>query len=151
MSDWPQSLVLAGAGKMGGAMLKGWLAGGLPADGVTVIDPHPSDEMVAYAQERGLNLNPPEGATAPPQVLVLAIKPQMLESAADRLAPIAGAGHAGALGAGGQDDRQPALAPARGPRDRARHAQHAGGGRPGRGGGRGELRSRPRNAAGPSD
>ena len=46
--------------------------------------------MVAYARERGLRLNPPEGATAPPEVLVLAIKPQMLESAADRLAPIAG-------------------------------------------------------------
>ena len=28
MSDWPKSLVLAGAGKMGGAMLRGWLGGG---------------------------------------------------------------------------------------------------------------------------
>ncbi len=91
MSDWPQTLVLAGAGKMGGAMLKGWLAGGLPAAGVTVIDPHLSDEMAAFARERGLKVNPPEGATAPPQVLALAIKPQMLENAADRLAPIAGA------------------------------------------------------------
>jgi hypothetical protein len=30
MSAWPQTLVLIGAGKMGGAMLRGWLAGGLP-------------------------------------------------------------------------------------------------------------------------
>ena len=31
MSDWPQTLALAGAGKMGGAMLRGWLDGGLAA------------------------------------------------------------------------------------------------------------------------
>ena len=41
MSDWPQSLVLAGAGKMGGAMLRGWLAAGLAPAGVVVIDPLP--------------------------------------------------------------------------------------------------------------
>ena len=34
MTDWPQTLVLAGAGKMGGAMLRGWLGGGLPREGV---------------------------------------------------------------------------------------------------------------------
>ena len=125
MSDWPQSLVLAGAGKMGGAMLKGWLAGGLPADGVTVIDPHPSDEMVAYARERGLRLNPPEGATAPPEVLVLAIKPQMLESAADRLAPIAGADTLVLSVLAGKTIANLRSRLHRRPRDRARHAQHA--------------------------
>jgi pyrroline-5-carboxylate reductase len=90
MSNWPQSLVLVGAGKMGGAMLRGWLAGGLPPVGVALIDPAPSPEIVAFAAQHGLALNPAEGALAPPQVLVLAIKPQMLESAAPRLAPIAG-------------------------------------------------------------
>ena len=39
MSDWPKSLVLAGAGKMGGAMLRGWLGTGLAPAGVVVIDP----------------------------------------------------------------------------------------------------------------
>ena len=84
MSDWPQTLVLAGAGKMGGAMLKGWLAGGLPASGVTILEPAPSPELLAL----GVRVNPAE--VAPPQALVLAIKPQMLESAAPRLAAIAG-------------------------------------------------------------
>ena len=37
------TIVLAGAGKMGGAMLTGWLAGGLDAKRVVVIEPHPSD------------------------------------------------------------------------------------------------------------
>ena len=90
MSDWPQSLVLVGAGKMGGAMLRGWLAGGLPAGGVAILDPAPAPEMVDLAASRGLALNPAQGALAPPRVLVLAVKPQMLDSAASRLAPLAG-------------------------------------------------------------
>ena len=36
------TIVLAGAGKMGGAMLSGWLAQGLDARRVVVIEPHPS-------------------------------------------------------------------------------------------------------------
>jgi pyrroline-5-carboxylate reductase len=54
MSAWPQTLVLVGAGKMGGAMLRGWLAGGLPAAGVALIDPAPAPEMVALAASHGL-------------------------------------------------------------------------------------------------
>ena len=92
MSDWPQTLVLVGAGKMGGAMLRGWLAGGLPAAGVTLIDPHPAPDMVALAAQWGLSLNPAEGETAPPEALILAVKPQMLDSAAPRLATLAGPG-----------------------------------------------------------
>ncbi len=90
MSDWPNTLILAGAGKMGGAMLKGWLAGGLPAAGLSVIDPKPSADIQALAAEQGLRLNPPEGTLAAPEALVLAIKPQTLEAAAAKLAPLAG-------------------------------------------------------------
>ena len=91
MSSWPQTLVLVGAGKMGGAMLRGWLAGGLPAPGVTLIDPAPSPEIVALAAEHGLKLNP-SGDIAQPEAMILAVKPQMLDNAAPRLAPLAGAG-----------------------------------------------------------
>jgi pyrroline-5-carboxylate reductase len=90
MSVWPQSLVLVGAGKMGGAMLRGWLAGGLPTAGVALIDPAPSPDIVALAASHGLTLNPAEGALEPPEVLVLAVKPQMLDSAAPPLAALAG-------------------------------------------------------------
>ena len=41
--------MLAGAGKMGGAMLSGWLAQGLDANRVAVIEPYPSDEIKALA------------------------------------------------------------------------------------------------------
>ena len=38
-----RGIVLLGCGKMGGAMLSGWLARGLDPAAVHVIDPNPSD------------------------------------------------------------------------------------------------------------
>jgi len=90
MTVWPQSLALVGAGKMGGAMLKGWIAGGLAPSSVTLIDPSPSSEMIDFAAARGVAVNPPAGRIAP-EVLVLAIKPQMLDAAAPGIADLAGA------------------------------------------------------------
>jgi pyrroline-5-carboxylate reductase len=88
MTDWPRTLALAGAGKMGGAMLRGWLDGGLRAEGVSVIEPHPSRELIALQVERGFALNPP--APAAPEALVLAVKPQALAAAAPALRALAG-------------------------------------------------------------
>jgi pyrroline-5-carboxylate reductase len=88
LSNWPQTLVLAGAGKMGGAMLKGWLTGGLPAAGVAILEPTPSPEILALAAEYGLRVNPEEIAL--PEALILAIKPQMLDAAAEKLGRLAG-------------------------------------------------------------
>jgi pyrroline-5-carboxylate reductase len=81
-------LVLAGAGKMGGAMLTGWLAQGLDPRAVTVIDPQPAAEIAALTG-RGVKINPTGAAAA--EVLVLAVKPQMFKAAAPQLR-----GHAGA-------------------------------------------------------
>lgn len=86
----PRTLVLVGAGKMGGAMLKGWLAAGLDPQGVAVIDPHPAPEMAAAARDKGFRLNPEAQALGAPEVLVLATKPQMLDEAAAALRPLAG-------------------------------------------------------------
>ena len=47
MASWPASLVLAGAGKMGGALLRGWLDGGLDPAGVSIVDPHIGDECAS--------------------------------------------------------------------------------------------------------
>src|SRR3712207_1307187 len=83
ISHLPSSLILVGAGKMGGSMLEGWLKIGKRSEGVTVIDPRPSEEMTQFCREKGLALNP---ANPPPaDVLVLAIKPQMLDEAAPAL------------------------------------------------------------------
>ena len=48
-----RGLVLLGCGKMGSAMLEGWLERGLPPDSVWVTDPHPSDWLKA----QGVHLN----------------------------------------------------------------------------------------------
>ena len=54
MPIWPRSLVLVGAGKMGGAMLRGWLDGGLRRLTIVVIlEPAPLSETIAFAAEKG--------------------------------------------------------------------------------------------------
>ena len=45
-------LALVGAGKMGGAMLEGWLALGLDPNNVVVVEPQPSPEIVALSNRR---------------------------------------------------------------------------------------------------
>jgi pyrroline-5-carboxylate reductase len=85
MSSKPASLALVGAGKMGAALLGGWLGAGIAARMISVYEPHPSDELKQFAEQKGFALNPPP---APAQTIVLAIKPQMLEAAAPALAPL---------------------------------------------------------------
>jgi pyrroline-5-carboxylate reductase len=68
-------LVLLGCGKMGTALLTGWLEAGLPVGSVWVIEPNPSDWLV----ETGVHLN--EGLPEAPAVALLAVKPQMMGKA----------------------------------------------------------------------
>lgn len=89
MTPWPESLVLLGAGKMGGAMARGWLAGGLKPASLTVIDPQPSEDIVALAASTGIALNPPR--PAPPEAVVLAVKPQSLDAIATSMAALVNA------------------------------------------------------------
>lgn len=70
-----EGLVLLGCGKMGSALLAGWLAAGLPASSVWVIEPNPSD----WLQASGVNLN--QGLPPAPAVALLAVKPQMMGGA----------------------------------------------------------------------
>jgi len=84
-------IVLAGAGKMGGALLTGWLKAGLPANRVAAIEPHPSAEIAAFARQ-GLHLNPGPGAIGDVAALVVAVKPQMFAAAAPLLKPHVSAG-----------------------------------------------------------
>lgn len=83
-------LVLVGAGKMGGAMLAGWLDRGLAADGVVVVEPRPADEMTALCATRGVALVPaaPEGTLA--RVMIVAVKPQVLDTVLPGIAPLVG-------------------------------------------------------------
>ena len=82
-------IVLAGAGKMGGAMLSGWLAQGLDAKHVSVIEPHPSDDIRALAA-KGIRLNPSPKEIGAVATLVVALKPQMFREAGAMLKSFAG-------------------------------------------------------------
>ncbi len=73
-------LVLLGAGRMGTAMLKGWLAAGLNPGQVVVIEPAPSAETREVIDKHGLRLNPGLEQVRP-AALVVAVKPQVLEEA----------------------------------------------------------------------
>lgn len=74
----PKSLWLVGAGNMGGAMLRGWIDAGLSPGAVTVIDPG------SPAVPPGVRvLAAPEGPA--PEVIVLAVKPQLLDAVAPSL------------------------------------------------------------------
>lgn len=68
-------LVLLGCGKMGSALLAGWLQAGIPASAVWVIEPQPSD----WLRAAGVHLN--EGVPSGAAVAVLAVKPQMMGDA----------------------------------------------------------------------
>jgi pyrroline-5-carboxylate reductase len=74
------TVVLAGAGKMGGAMLSGWLAQGLDARRVVVIEPTPSDDIRALAAG-SVRLNPSPKDVSDIAALVVALKPQAFREA----------------------------------------------------------------------
>lgn len=68
-------LVLLGCGKMGSAMLAGWLADGLPPTSVWIRDPMPSD----WVKDQGVHLN--VDLPAAPAIVLVAVKPQMMADA----------------------------------------------------------------------
>ena len=80
------TILLVGAGKMGSAMLEGWLALGLDAKQVAVIEPQPAGEIAALAS-RGLRLNPSPGAAGEVAAVVVAVKPQVAPEVMPTLAP----------------------------------------------------------------
>src|SRR4029077_2904354 len=82
LQDITSTIVLAGAGKMGGAMLTGWLAQGLDPKRVVVIEPAPSAEISVLAA-KGVRLNPNGIGAA--DTLVVALKPQSFREAGSAL------------------------------------------------------------------
>jgi len=77
------TIMLIGCGKMGGAMLEGWLDQGVPKDAIRVIEAHE-----AHAQFLRDTYDVPVYATIPEvekgfpaELIVLAVKPQMMDAA----------------------------------------------------------------------
>jgi pyrroline-5-carboxylate reductase len=89
LRDVTGSLVLVGAGKMGGAMLEGWLRLGLDPARLAVIEPMPSPEVAELAG-RGLSLNPTANTVREPAAVVIAVKPQNAAEAVPWLASMVG-------------------------------------------------------------
>jgi len=89
LRDVAGSLVLVGAGKMGGALLEGWLRLGLDPARLAVIEPVPSAETKQLAA-RGLILNPAVNMVREPAAVVIAVKPQNAAEAVPWLGQIVG-------------------------------------------------------------
>lgn len=77
-----RGLVLLGCGKMGSALLEGWLKGGIAPAAVYVLDPAPSDWLKA----QGVHIN--EDLPTDPAICLLAVKPQMMGDALPRMAAL---------------------------------------------------------------
>jgi pyrroline-5-carboxylate reductase len=70
------AVVLAGVGKMGGALLEGWLALGLDPKSLVALEPEPTPELKAL-EKRGLRLNPATAGGSHAAAVVIAVKPQV--------------------------------------------------------------------------
>jgi len=84
LGEFRGTLVLVGAGKMGSAMLDGWLARGLDPKKIIVIEPQPVKALKALAR-RGVKLNPKDKVGVA-SAIVIAVKPQ---SAPEAVPPLA--------------------------------------------------------------
>jgi pyrroline-5-carboxylate reductase len=90
LRDVRGTILLVGAGKMGSALLEGWLALGLAPDRLAVIEPQPSSDITALAGQ-GLNLNPPHHLDHEISAVVIAVKPQVAPQVMPMLVPFVGA------------------------------------------------------------
>lgn len=86
----PGPIVLIGAGRMGGAMLQGWLASTFDPALLVVVDPQPGPSVIEAAKRRGIHLNPGLHTLPALAALVLAIKPQAMAQALDQLSDLPG-------------------------------------------------------------
>ena len=79
MSGVPASIWLVGCGNMGGAMLRGWIASGIPSTSITVIDPQLPPLPIGITCV-------PQVQPGSPEILVLAVKPQLMAAVAGQFA-----------------------------------------------------------------
>jgi len=85
-------LLLVGAGKMGGALLEGWLRQGLDPTAVFIQDPAPPPEVQALAARHRITASDAPDLPAPPSVIVVAVKPGLIEKLMPELEHLIGEG-----------------------------------------------------------
>lgn len=81
-------LLLVGAGRMGGAMLDGWLARGIPGEAIVVADPAVDEGARARWQPKGVRLSGGAPEALAPAVVVLAVKPQVMAGVLPAVRPL---------------------------------------------------------------
>lgn len=72
------SILLVGAGNMGGAMLGGWLAKGIPAKNICVLDPSPNPAMAKLITDNEICHETNADKLVAPDILLIALKPQIM-------------------------------------------------------------------------
>src|SRR5260370_528183 len=93
LRDVRGTILLVGAGKMGSALLEGWLALGIAPNRLAVIEPQPSGNITALASQ-GLNLNPPPHPDHEVAAVVIAVKPHAAPQVMPTLVPFVWAANA---------------------------------------------------------
>ena len=89
--DLQGPLIIAGAGKMGGALLEGLLQRGLNPDLVRVQDPSPPPDMAAFLASHGIRAEAEVSHLDPaPSIILAAVKPQVMDHVFEPLARLAG-------------------------------------------------------------
>lgn len=83
------TILLTGAGKMGSALLRGWLAHGIAPERLAVFEPQPSGDLLALGAEHKFRLNPAIDGIREVEALVLAVKPQSMQDALPAFSPCA--------------------------------------------------------------
>lgn len=84
----PGPLLLVGAGKMGSALLRGWLVEGLDPVHVFVQDPAPGPEIAEWLPPGHVAEDVTAGLAEAPAVVVLAVKPQVMNEVLPPLAAV---------------------------------------------------------------
>jgi pyrroline-5-carboxylate reductase len=84
-------LLLAGAGNMGYGLLAGWLDGGLNPARIVVQEPAPQPHIRQALEARGIAMHAEVASLPePPALLLLAVKPQVMDQALPQLATLVG-------------------------------------------------------------
>ncbi len=81
-------LILLGAGKMGGAMMEGWLAAGIVPSQLVIFDPAPAKEILTLIKNHGLLHNCDVNSLSNVEVILAAVKPQIMDAALLSVLPL---------------------------------------------------------------
>jgi pyrroline-5-carboxylate reductase len=88
MAKLAGTLVLVGAGKMGGAMMEGWLKAGVAPKQIVALDPSPPPEVLKIIETRSIRHNVPVASIEDAEAVILAVKPQLAEEVLPGIAPL---------------------------------------------------------------